>query len=86
MPGTNVLEIGRPAALPALLAATAAMQAASPTAMAIADVLRGQDGEEDRIQLLARMFSAGKGAIDAQNLEGSFNSLIADHLTAGQRE
>lgn len=73
-------------AWPFLRAATAAAQAASPTAQAVAGVLRGQDGSEDWIQELAGIFAPrSDGMIEAVRLAGSFHPLIANRL-AGDRE
>ncbi|MFC3442933.1 hypothetical protein ACFOKF_17305 [Sphingobium rhizovicinum] len=73
-------------AWPFLRAATAAAQAASPTAQAVAGVLRGQDGSEDWIQELAGIFAPRSGGkIEAVRLAGSFNPLIASRLI-GDRE
>jgi hypothetical protein len=73
-------------AWPLLRSACAARQAASPTASAVAGVLRGQDGGEDWIQELARMFAPrSDGAVGAVRLAGSFNPLIASRLGVGQK-
>ncbi|HAF41774.1 MAG TPA: hypothetical protein DCG90_08415 [Sphingobium sp.] len=70
---------------PFLRAATAAAQAASPTAQAVAGVLRGQDGEDDWVQELAELFAPrSDGMIEAVRLAGSFNPLIARRLAGGQ--
>ncbi len=72
-------------AWPFLRAASAAAQAASPTAQALASVLRGQDDLEDWIQGLACIFAPRTdGMIDADRLAGSFNPLIASRLRVGQ--
>lgn len=85
-PATN-RPTGRPRvpAWPFLRAASAAAQAASPTAQAVAGVLRGQDGKNDWIQELAEIFAPRlDGKIEAVRLAGSFNPLIASHLGVGQ--
>ncbi|HKT77475.1 MAG TPA: hypothetical protein VJQ78_12125 [Sphingobium sp.] len=70
---------------PMLRAASAAAQAASPTAQAVAGVLRGQEKAEDWIQDLAEIFAPRTdGMIDAARPTGSFNPLIAQHLRTGQ--
>lgn len=70
---------------PFLRAACAAQQAASPTAQAVAGVLRGQDGTEDWIQELAGIFAPRSGGmIEAVRLAGSFNPLIANRLAVGK--
>ena len=70
---------------PFLRAASAAEQAASPTAKAVAGVLRGQDGSEDWIQELAGLFAPrSDGLIGAVRLAGSFNPLIARRLAGEQ--
>lgn len=77
----------RVAVWPFLLAAPAARQAASPTAQAMADILRGQeaDGEDDWVQALADIFAPrNDGVIEAEHLEGSFNPLVASRLRVGQ--
>ena len=72
---------------PFLRAATAAAQAASPTAQAVAGILRGQDGGDDWIQELADIFAPrSNGTIEAVRLAGSFNPLIASRLAGGQGE
>lgn len=80
-----------PPALPFLLAAAAADQAASPTARALATNLRGQVGPEDWVQALACIFapranSAPAGLIEAEGLNGSFNPLIAGRSMVGAKE
>lgn len=70
---------------PMLRAASAAAQAASPTARAVAGVLRGQDEPGDWIQDLAEIFAPRtEGMIEAMRPTGSFNPLIAQHLRTGQ--
>jgi len=70
---------------PMLRAASAAEQAASPTAQAVAVVLRGQDQGEDWIQELAEIFAPRSGdMIEAGRPTCSFNPLIAQHLRVGQ--
>lgn len=70
---------------PTLRAASAAEQAASPTARAVAGVLRGQEKREDWIQDLAEIFAPRtQGMIEAARPTGSFNPLIAHHLRVGQ--
>ena len=71
--------------LPFLLAAAGAAQAASPTARAIANVLRGQDRGGDWVQALAHMFApVAGGMIDAERLGGSFHPLMARRLAVGR--
>ncbi|MFB0874687.1 MULTISPECIES: hypothetical protein [unclassified Sphingobium] len=80
---------GRPKvpAWPFLRAATAAAQAASPTAQAVAGVLRGQDGGDDWIQELAGIFAPRSGGmIEAVRLTGSFNPLIASRLIGAKED
>ncbi|MDX3909882.1 MAG: hypothetical protein QHC67_08690 [Sphingobium sp.] len=73
--------------LPVLLAASAAQQAASPTARRMASFLRGQEREDDQIHVLSQMFGPRTGSvIDAACLAGSFNPMVARHLTVGQEE
>jgi len=73
--------------LPVLLAASAAQQAASPTARRMASFLRGQERQDDTIHVLAQMFGPRTGSvIDAACLAGSFNPLLARHLTVGREE
>jgi hypothetical protein len=77
----------RVAVWPFLLTAAAARQAASPTAQAMADTLRGQEGEEegDWVQALADIFAPREqGVIETEGLVGSFNPLIASRLRVGQ--
>lgn len=70
---------------PLLRAASAAAQAASPTAQAVAGVLRGQDGTGDWIQELADILAPrSSGNIEAVGLSGSFNPLVANQLRVGQ--
>lgn len=72
-------------AWPFLLTASAARQAASPTAQAVAGVLRGQEEKDDWVQGLADIFAPRPGGmIDADRLAGSFNPLVADRLRVGQ--
>jgi hypothetical protein len=72
-------------AWPFLRAASAAAQAASPTAQAVSGILRGQDEGEDWIQELADIFAPRSGGvIEAVRLSGSFNPLAAKHLGVGQ--
>lgn len=82
---TRPLSRPRVPAWPFLRAATAAAQAASPTAQAVAGVLRGQDGSDDWIQELAGLFAPRSGGrIEAVRLAGSFNPLIASRLAGGK--
>lgn len=75
----------RPVELSVLLAASAAQQAASPTGQCMISFLRGQDREDDRVHVLARIFGARTmGAIDANCLAGSFNPRVAKELMVGQ--
>ncbi|SER75008.1 hypothetical protein [Sphingobium sp. YR768] len=85
-PGTTrPLSRPRVPAWPFLRAATAAAQAASPTAQAVAGVLRGQDGSESWIQELAGIFAPrSSGKIEAVRLAGSFNPLVASRLAGGK--
>ncbi len=70
---------------PFLRAATAAAQAASPTAQAVAGILRGQDEAEDWVQELAEIFAPRSGGmIEAVRLAGSFNPLVASRLARGR--
>lgn len=71
---------------PMLRAASAAAQAASPTARLVAGVLRGQEQKaEDWIQDLAEIFAPRPaGMIEAARPTGSFNPLIAEHLKGGK--
>jgi hypothetical protein len=72
---------------PFLRAATAAAQAASPTAQAVAGVLRGQDGSDDWIQELACIFAPDSGGtIEAVRLAGSFHPLVASRLNGGKED
>ena len=72
-------------AWPFLRASSAAAQAASPTARAVADVLRGQGDKEDWVQELAEIFAPrSNGMIEAVRLAGSFNPLVASRLAGGQ--
>lgn len=83
----NARPVTRPHApvWPMLRAASAAAQAASPTAQAVSDVLRGQDEPSDWIQDLAEIFAPrSNGLIEAARRMGSFNPLIAEHLRVGQ--
>ena len=86
-PGTtHPADRARTPVWPFLRAATAAAQAASPTALAVAGVLRGQDASEDWIQELACIFAPRSGGrIEAVRLAGSFNPSIATRLT-GDKE
>jgi hypothetical protein len=77
----------RVAVWPFLLTASAAKQAASPTAQAVAGILRGReaDEKEDWVQGLADIFAPRThGMIEADRLEGSFNPLVASRLRVGQ--
>lgn len=75
----------RPPIWPLLRAATAATQAASPTAKAVAGVLRGQDERGDWVQELAGIFAPdSNGMIEAVRLAGSFNPHVASRLVVGQ--
>ena len=70
---------------PILRAASAAVQSASPTALAVAGILRGQDESEDWVQELADIFAPrSSGMIEAVRLAGSFNPLIAKHFQVGK--
>ncbi|SCW64230.1 hypothetical protein SAMN02927924_01880 [Sphingobium faniae] len=70
---------------PLLRATSAAAQAASPTAQAVAGLLRGQEGDEDWVQELAGIFAPRSGgAIEAVRLGGSFNPLVASRLRRGR--
>jgi hypothetical protein len=84
----NARPVSRPHApvWPMLRAASAAAQAASPTARAVAGVLRGQEEKPgDWIQDLAEIFAPRPtGMIEAVRPTGSFNPLIAEHLRRGQ--
>lgn len=83
----GVKPAGRPRvpAWPFLWAASAAAQASSPTAKAVANVLRGQDMAEDWIQELAGIFAPRSGGvIEAERLSGCFNPLVANRLEVGQ--
>ncbi|MEJ7934232.1 hypothetical protein WG907_08205 [Sphingobium sp. AN558] len=83
----SIKPVGRPRvpAWPFLRAASAAAQASSPTAKAVANVLRGQDAAEDWIQELAGIFAPrSDGMIEAVRLSGSFNPLVASRLGVGQ--
>ncbi len=74
----------RTAGLPVLLAASAARQAASPTCCALASILRGQDGGDDRVQALAGIFAPRQnGVVDAACLSGSFHPGVANMMTVG---
>lgn len=85
-PGTlKPFSLPRVPAWSFLRAATAAAQAASPTAQAVAGVLRGQGGSNDWVEELAGVFAPGSsGKIEAVRLAGSFNPLIASRLARGQ--
>lgn len=74
-------------AWPFLRAASAAAQAASPTAQAVTSSnLRGQEGPEDWIQDLAEILAPrSNGVIDAVRLAGCFNPLIAKRLGVGRK-
>lgn len=83
----NARLVSRPRApvWPMLRAASAAAQAASPTAQAVAGVLRGQERPGDWIQDLAGIFAPrSSGVIEAARPAGSFNPLIAEHLKRGK--
>lgn len=68
----------RAPAWPLLRAASAAAQAASPTALAVAGVLRGQEVEKDWIQELADILAPRSGGVvDTVHLSGSFNPNVA---------
>lgn len=72
-------------AWPALRAASAAAQAASPTAKAMAGILRGQDVKADWVQELADIFAPRSGGmIEAERPAGSFNPRVANRLTGGE--
>jgi len=77
---------GRPRvpAWPFLRATSAAAQAASPTAQAVAGVLRGRDEPKDWIQELADIFAPrSDGDVEAVRLAGSFNPWAASRLKGG---
>jgi len=75
----------RPPVWPMLRAASAAMQSTSPTARAVAGILRGRDEEEDWVQELASIFAPrSDGMIVAVRLAGSFNPLIAKRFQVGK--
>ena len=83
---TRPADRAREPVWPFLRAATAAVQAASPTAKAVAGVLRGQ-GEQrsDWVRELADIFAPdSSGMIEAVRLTGSFNPLIASRLIGGK--
>lgn len=68
-----------------LIARAAAAQAASPTASAVAHVLRGQDHGDDWVQELAQIFAPRSGGmIEAVASGGCFNPTIASRLGVGQ--
>jgi len=70
---------------PLLRATSAAAQAASPTAQAVAGLLRGQEGSEDWIQELAEILAPrSDGMIGAVRLGGSFNPPVASRLGRGK--
>lgn len=71
--------------LTTVLAALLAWQDQSPAARAFANTLRGQEHGQGRINALAGIF-APRDAFkwDVSCLAGSFNPLIAGHLTVGQ--
>ncbi|BAV65122.1 hypothetical protein [Sphingobium cloacae] len=70
---------------PLLRATSAAAQAASPTAQAVAGLLRGQEGHADWVQELAEIFAPRSGGtIEAVRLGGSFNPLVASRLRGGK--
>jgi hypothetical protein len=72
-------------AWPYLRTVSAARQSVSPTALAIAGVLRGQDGEGDWIRALAHVFAPrADGVIEAGRLAGSFSPPIASRQQVGQ--
>lgn len=82
---TRPADRAREPVWPFLRAATAAAQAASPTARAVAGILRGQDGNDDWVQELADIFAPRSGGtIEAVRLAGSFNPLIASRLIGGR--
>lgn len=85
-PGTTrPADRAREPVWPFLRAATAAAQAASPTARAVAGILRGQDGSDDWVQELADIFAPRSGGtIEAVRLAGSFNPLVASRLIGGK--
>ncbi|MCP1469984.1 hypothetical protein J3E64_001671 [Sphingobium sp. OAS761] len=83
----HATPIGRPRVpvWPYLRAATAAEQAASPTARAMAGILRGQDSGGDWIQELAEIFAPRSGGvIEAVGRTGSFNPSMASRLGGGK--
>ncbi|HEX7781297.1 MAG TPA: hypothetical protein VF509_00670 [Sphingobium sp.] len=71
--------------LSVLLAASSALQIASPTVRAV-ESLRLENAEEgDRIAVLAEVFAPRGGAVqDLSVLGGCFNILISDQLMVGQ--
>lgn len=73
-------------AWPFLLTAAAAEQADSPTAQAVAGILRGRDERDnDWVQALADIFAPRQdGLIEADRLAGSFSPPIASRLRVGQ--
>lgn len=82
---TRPADRAREPVWPFLRAATAAAQAASPTARAVAGILRGQDGNDDWVQELADIFAPRSGGtIEAVRLAGSFNPLVASRLIGGR--
>lgn len=81
----------RPASLPhipvwpLLRATSAAAQAASPTAQAVAGILRGREENGDWVQELAEIFAPrSNGMIEAVRLGGSFNPMAASRLKGGR--
>jgi hypothetical protein len=74
-----------PADLTIVLAALLAWQARGPTARAFANILRGQEHGDSRIDALAGIFAPRDACKwDVSCLAGSFNPLIARTLTVGQ--
>lgn len=66
---------------PLLRAASAAAQAASPTAQAVAGIVRRPQGGNDWIQELAEILAPrSESVIDAVHLAGSFNPGVAGQL------
>lgn len=71
--------------LSVLLAASTAMQSASPTVRAVQSLRLDQPEGGDRISVLAEVFAPRGGAAqDLSVLGGSFNILISEQLMVGQ--
>jgi hypothetical protein len=86
-PFNNASPAGNAVTLADILAAAQAHRIViAPAATTHIGDLRGQDETPDCVNILARLVASSScGMIDAANLEGSFNPIVAQQLMVGKR-